>query len=351
MKATDFLRELVYPFRNLSVALMIAAFSLLLSIAILIMQVNPVMAVVGSALSLFLLIAMFRYGMSVLDTRSNGREPEAAEIEIFSVFDGLWRVFPLIVLLPAGWFAVYLDSLFGSAAALMFSAAFLAVFPASLAVLAVTHSPIESINPLAVGRMIAACGPSYVAIPITLLVIFFLSNVLGSRVPLLLDVVLDTYTMVLLFTLTGAVARNAGVASEITVGIAAARPESEIRSATVAEREKVASHAYGFISRGNRDGGFRHIEDWIRRDPDPHDAVTWFFNEMMRWESKDAALFFAQTCFSHYLHHEQEAEALKLMSTCIHESPRWRPSSEDLPHAIELVERHGRDDLLKSLRG
>ena len=76
MKATDFLRELIYPFSNLSVALMIAAFSILLSIAVLIMQVNPVMAVVGSSLSLILLVALFRYGMSVLDTRSNGREPE-----------------------------------------------------------------------------------------------------------------------------------------------------------------------------------------------------------------------------------------------------------------------------------
>jgi hypothetical protein len=351
MKAADLLRELAYPFSNLSVALVIAAFSVLFSIAIMIMQVNPVMAVVGASLSLILLFAMFRYGMSVLDARANGRDPMAADIGIFSVFDGVWRVFPLVVLLPAGWLGVYLDSRFGGAAALTFGAAFLAVFPAFLAILAVTHSPVESINPAAIGRMIKACGSGYVAIPVSLLVILVTSNLLDARMPLLLDVILDTYTIVLMFTLTGAIAHHAGVAAKIDVGVPVARPEREVRSATVAEREKVASHAYGFISRGNREGGFRHIEDWIGRDPDPHDAVTWFFNEMMRWESKDAALFFAQSCFSHYLHHEQEAEALKLMSTCMHESPRWRPSSADLPHAIELAERYGRDDLLRSLRG
>jgi hypothetical protein len=200
--------------------------------------------------------------------------------------------------------------------------------------------------------MIRACGSGYPAVPAILLVVFVVSNLLSSAgLPLLIDVFIDMYTVFLLFTLTGAMARHAGVASNIDVGTPLEPSQSEVRSANEAQREKVASHAYGFISRGNRDGGFRHIRDWIEQDPDPDGAVGWFFNAMMKWESREAALFFAQDCFSHYLHHDMDAEALKLIATCVHADPRWRPKAEDRQHAIELAERYGRDDLLTSLRG
>ena len=69
------------------------------------------------------------------------------------------------------------------------------------------------------------------------------------------------------------------------------------------------------------------------------------------WETREPALFFAQECLAHFLHHEQDAMALKLMSRCFHEQPRWKPRREDRDHAIALAERYGREDLLKSLRG
>ena len=352
MKPTDFMLELLYPWRNLTVVLAILTFGFLFTVSILIMQSGPVATVVGSILALFLLVAMIRYGMSVLDARANGRDPAVAEIGIFSFFDTLWTMFPIALLFPVSWIGVYLDAEVGGAVALLFVGIFLALFPASLAILAITHSPLESVNPAAILRMIRECGQTYPAVPATMIVVFTLSTLLSQAgVPLLLDVFLDMYTVFLLFTLTGAMAAHAGVAVKIDVGAPLERSASEVRSATDADREKVASHAYGFISRGNREGGFKHIRDWIQRDPDPDEAVGWFFNAMMKWESTDAALFFAQDCFSHYLSHDMDAEALKLLASCIHENPRWRPKAEDRDHAIELAERYGREDLLKSLRG
>jgi hypothetical protein len=117
------------------------------------------------------------------------------------------------------------------------------------------------------------------------------------------------------------------------------------------ERRKVANHAYGFVSRGNCEGGFAHVRQWIAAEADPNEAIDWFFTEMMRWEKKDAALFFAQECLAHYLHHDQEVRALKLMSRCLYEEPRWKPRLENRQHAVELAERCGRDDLLRLLRG
>ena len=352
MSPADFLRELLYPLRHLAVVLAIAVFGVALTLAVLVVRAGPVLAVVGAALSLLLLVALCRYGMQVLDDRANGRDPSAAGLEIFSIFDGAWRAFPVVTLLPVTWLGLYLDTRFGSGAAVLLMMTFVAVFPASLAVLAVTHSPLEAVNPAAIVRMVQACGPAYAAIPVVLVAAFGASNVFADAgLPLPADVILRLYAVLLLFTLRGAVAGRAGVAARIDIGAPAVRTGPATRSALVAEREKVANHAYGFVSRGNREGGFRHIREWIGRDPDPHAAVGWFFNEMMTWESTDAAQFFAQECFSHYLHHDMDAEALKLMSTCVYVNPRWRPAENDRAHAIELAERHGRGDLLASLRG
>ena len=70
----------------------------------------------------------------------------------------------------------------------------------------------------------------------------------------------------------------------------------------------------------------------------------------MRWESKDAALFYAQPCLSHFLHHDEDRRALKLISSCLHQDPRWKPSVADRQHAVDLAERHGREDLARLLR-
>jgi len=128
------------------------------------------------------------------------------------------------------------------------------------------------------------------------------------------------------------------------------RTQEEVAGDLEKAREKVASHAYGFISRGNREGGFAHIMDWIQKEPDVHEASAWFFKKLLQWESKDPALFYAQTYLAHLLHHDEDAKALKLISICLHENPRWKPGDNDRQSVLELVQKYRRDDLLKSLR-
>ena len=110
------------------------------------------------------------------------------------------------------------------------------------------------------------------------------------------------------------------------------------------------SHAYGFISRGNREGGFAHILDWIQQEADVHAASAWFFTAMMKWESKQPALFYAQTYLAHLLHHDDDTVALKLLSACLHVDSTWRPRSEDRDAVNDLAVKYARKDLLEKLR-
>lgn len=116
------------------------------------------------------------------------------------------------------------------------------------------------------------------------------------------------------------------------------------------KRTAVLNHAYGFVSRDNREGGFNHIFEWLGNDPEPVAAWAWFFDRMLHWENQVTAMFFAQ----HYLHdqlrHGEQVPAVKLIMRCRLVDESFRPLPEDLPAAIAACEAHDNDELAAILR-
>ena len=345
MKPADLLREILFPLTDLTVLMAIVGLGSLLWLA-------DAGGWFGIWLAFIVVPAIFRYAIYLLEARAHGGGTHVAGIEIFNIADNFWGIFPLILLAAVIWVELYIVQNVSLQAAQLVLGIFFLVYPASMAVLGITRSPIESVNPVVLIRMIRACGLDYLWIPAVLILVMLAAAVLTANVlPGFLVYFIGIYIFFLLFTLTGAVLNVKGIAGEIGIDAAVERSEAEISDDLREDRQKVANHAYGFISRGNREGGFAHIRQWIESEADANDAVTWFFHEMMRWEKKDAALFFAQDCLAHFLHHGEDAKALKLMSSCIFEDPRWKPRAEDRQHAVELAERYGRDDLVRSLHG
>lgn len=115
------------------------------------------------------------------------------------------------------------------------------------------------------------------------------------------------------------------------------------------ERTAVMNHAYGFISRDNRAGGFKHIRDWIERDPDPDDAWSWFFDQMMLWEVKDPAQLFAQEYLTRLLHDGDCHKAVKVIARCRHVNESFLPLVDDRELAREAAEACGNEELASTL--
>jgi putative membrane protein insertion efficiency factor len=115
------------------------------------------------------------------------------------------------------------------------------------------------------------------------------------------------------------------------------------------ERAAVLNHAYGFISRNNRAGGFKHIHDWIERDPDPDDAWSWFFDQMMLWEIKDPAQLFAQQYLTRLLHAGDYPKAVKVITRCRYINESFLPLADDRELAREAAEVCGNDELANTL--
>ena len=100
----------------------------------------------------------------------------------------------------------------------------------------------------------------------------------------------------------------------------------------------------------NRAGGFRHIEDWLQKDPDPASAWSWFFEQMMRWENKYPALLFGQSFLRQLLNDGDDGAAVKVMMRCRLEDPDFLPLADDLGAAIEAAERRRNHELAAFLR-
>lgn len=343
MTATELGREVLYPLSNMAIIFATLFFWLLIELA-------AAAGVFGIVLLLVVLPAWLRYLLYLLEERANGRLPPVPDIAIFSLLDSFWTLTPTMPIAIVLWGGILLVPVISIAGFIMLGIVLLIYLPASVGILAITHSPAESLNPAAVLRMIAACGPSYFVIPLVTIAMSLLFVLLANiGIPQFIIELGLSYQIVLLFTLTGAVLREKDVAVQVDIAPPLERSDADLERDLLAERQKVANLAYGFISRGNRQGGLQHIRQWLQNESDLYTAHAWFLQEMLSWESTDAALVLAQDYVGALIQSQQAPLALKVISRCLHENPRWKPRQQDREAVLAAAQQHQRDDLTTQL--
>jgi hypothetical protein len=343
MKATDLFRELGYPVRDSAVLMAMLLFFGLVELA-------AFARYFGLFLALLVAPALFRYLTLLLEARSLGRAAEPPGIELFQWFGNGWSLFPAVPVIALLCLHLYLHGRYGPAAALAVDAVFASVLPASLAVLAITHSPLESLRPGAVGGIIVRCGAAYWIAPVYLAAVavacvwLAASSLSGFVLHLALF-----YAVFAFHALLGGILRPQHLHEEIDIPAPVERDAAEQATELDRQRTQVLNHAYGFVSRDNRGGGLAHINDWLERDPEPARAWRWFFEQMLKWESRDAALVFAQQYLSQLLAAQMEVEAVKLMMRCRLVNPAFVPLPGDRDLARQAALNCHNEDLANSL--
>ncbi|MDX1482695.1 MAG: hypothetical protein R3315_13510 [Woeseiaceae bacterium] len=109
------------------------------------------------------------------------------------------------------------------------------------------------------------------------------------------------------------------------------------------------THAYGLASRGNSDGGLKHIEDFIDRSThfvDKIEQYRWFFQCMLDWEDTGPGLLLGQRFLHRLVVRDARADALKVLSRCYHENPAFRPLPEDRDPLLVMAQAAKRQDLV-----
>ena len=342
MNPSKLIRAILYPLTSASVVVPVMLLWLLMSF-------GRWGGVLGLFLMFLVIPAVFRLQMIVLEARALGREPPTMDIEFFNWIGNAWSLFPLPLFILAGWSVLAALDNFGTSAGWLVLLVVAIILPAPLTILAITHSPLQSLNPLAIGRLLKECAATLWIATVYLFFAGWLS-VQVEILPWMLANLIQMLLSVSFFSLVGSLIEPYGLIANVSIPDSLEPSEEEIAANVEKDRNKVLTHAYGFVSRGNRQGGFAHVVDWINNEPDVAAAWAWFFDRMMRWEDQQHALFFAQKYIHDMLQHGEDVSAVKVVMRCRSADEQFHPLREDLPAAIEAAENTGNIELAAVLR-
>ena len=342
MNYRDLLRAMLIPILEPAPLMVLALFSVLFAIA----QSGLLL---GVLILLFSLPPIFRYLVLIVEDCARGESPGALDAEFFNWVGGMYTFFPLPLAIAFGVAGFYAYDAFGLAGIYATLAVAVVVFPASLALLAITHSPLQSINPVAIWRLLAKSYRTFWVAPLYLALILWFS-MQSVSLPLIVTNFIQLFLLFSFAAVTGTLIAPERLIDDVDIP----DPVAPLRDKTANDIEQnrvlTLSHAYGFISRDNRAGGFKHIFGEIERDPDPLRAWQWYFERMLTWEEKQHALFFAQHCIRDMLANDENIPALKMISRCLLLNEQFTPFREDLPAAIAAAERCGNIELAAVLK-
>ncbi len=342
MKPSDIVRAIFYPLTESAVLVPLLFFWVLTSFALW-------GGVLGLVFLFFISIAVLRFQMIVLEARARGAKPETPGIDFFSLLGNAWTLFPVVLVALFLLAVVMAGRTFGAAWAvvtLLVSSLFL---PASLSILAITRSPLQSLNPVAIFRLIGRCGHALLFASAYLAIIVWLAH-LSDGLPFLLANLVQTFLWFSFFSVTGALIAPYDLFDEVDIHAPLEKTEFEVSADIEKTRVAALAHAYGFISRDNRAGGFKHILGEIEKDPDPAAAWAWYFERMLGWEQKQHAMFFAQDYIHDALAHGEHVPALKAIMRCRLIDANFKPRYDDLPAAILAAENSGNLELATVLK-
>jgi hypothetical protein len=342
IRASDVLRAIFVPLTELSVLLPLLMFWGLVTLGLYRLPFGILVLILS-------LPPLFRYQSFVVEACASGKKPGAFDAEYFNWVGTGWTLFPLLLAIVLACVGFLAGSAWGTKGIWVVIVLSSIILPASLAVLAITHSALQALNPLAFFRVFEQAGTQFIIAPVYVLLLAWLTLESGS-LPLWAFVFLGIFLMFSVAALTGTLVAPSRLIDNVYIPENLEPDGRKITGDQHKQRESALAHAYGFISRDNREGGFRHLFSAIEDEADPAAAWDWYLRAMFLWENKIHALFFAQHYIRDALAHGEDVRALKAAMRCYHENEQFRPLPENIAALIEIAERTGNNELAEVLK-
>ena len=344
MSTEGFFRELVYPFTNLTLCLWIIVATVLAAIA-------SAAGLFGLWLLLLLVPAWCKYLVLMLRDRMLGLEPSVPAVELFNPVEKFWALggaalFILLILAVSG-----LERVYGPLTAAVAGTVTFAAYPVAVASMAVGQSGLAGLNLPKHLMIIQRIGWRYLQVFLALSLagcLVLLAEVF--HLPQILQSFLSAYSVVLLFSFTGALLYQCRGRLGIETHRSPEKTEERFLKQTEAEYRQVATHAYGFISRGNRAGGMKHIRDYLDAGGHDSEALRWFYNELCSWDIEGPALEISNVYLASLLARGENHTALKVAYACLERDHRYRPPPQIAEVLIEHAEACGWNEFADRLR-
>ncbi|MEM7432037.1 MAG: hypothetical protein AAF351_08865 [Pseudomonadota bacterium] len=343
-KLTDVLSELAYPIREPTVLLAMVVFYALLTLALF-------AGLLGLFLLLIVIPALCRYLTLVLMYRAQGRDAEPPTAELFQLVGNGWSLYPMLLIILFGMLQYELTNEGYSQFIAPVSLGFAVLFPAMLAVLAITHSPLETLKPHVLYQLVVRCGPMFWAVPAVLVGMYFAYGALASSgIGSAILNFIFLYLFFAAYAMLGGVLRINQLVEDVAIPDPVEPDEDTRVLQTTKMRNDVLGHAYALLSRGNREAGMEHIYQALDIEAEPDDAWRYYQDQMLRWENTYPALLFAQQYLHRLLAFDDALSALKLITRARHANEDFKPLSADIPKALAFAEAAGNRELADYLR-
>lgn len=356
MTPAAMLGQLAMPVTRLPVLLVLLLFWVLAAVALLLIAIFARFAPMLGAMGALLVVGLFapaliRYLLKLLEATAMQQPSPVFEAAMIYPGAALWRLAPVVPVAVLLSLHFYLAQHWPAAAVVLPVLLAALLMPLSLAQLAMTNSPWQSINPAAMYRLVRRLGVRYLPLPLFVAAglagLFWLMAV--NAIPLL-QVGAWLYFLAAVSTLTGGV-----LATSVDIGAETdllppvfATPASSAAAGT-RRRQQALNHAYALASRGNRSGCFDYLGKFADADDDPLTAEHWFLDAMLRWESRDAALHYAQIHIGHLLDGGYDIDAMKVIARCLREDAAFKPAAADRARVLAAAERLGNRDVIASV--
>lgn len=288
------------------------------------------------------------YLLRLVECRALGRPLAVPGIESFLPFSGQRRLLPLlpVALLAAPWL---MPSAPRAALWLTVPAGGL-LLPFFGMLLAMTDAPLSSLSPAGLWRLARRLWPAWLwLLPAEAAALGTLALAVAGGAPGWLTLLATMLWLLAIANLSGALLAMLDVRQETAIPAPPAADARRVGKAVEAERRRVLDHAYGFVSRGNRTGGFAHIAQHVATESDPLAAELWFFEALWRWDLGEVPLFYAQALLTRLLDAGERVAAMKVTLRCLRANPRFRPLPADLPRLREAALELGNDEVAAAL--
>lgn len=343
----DLLTELLFPLRGSSTLLGAALFMILLTLVSIAAYIAPVLGVAASlTLGIAALPGFLRFLVLYLEARAHDRAPAPLDAEHFSWMTDRWGMFPVVLFAASGWLLYTAKQSESVWLPIATAAAILLVLPASLTVLAMTHSPLQALHPGALLRFVVRLRTTYWVAPLAAAISVAIFRASLGLPPVILGG-LALYLMLVCCGVFGAVPRHAKLADDVDL------PEMTVDAGIPAfrlkRREDALNLAYSFMSRDGVENGIKHIESAIAEESDDLSAWRWYFEQMLGWENPYFACRFGQRYIKALLGDDDVVGVAKIIMRCRLIDERFKPASDDIPAARSALERAGNLELANSL--
>ena len=183
---------------------------------VLLLRLAAAAGLLGIWLAVIVVPAFLRYLTMIAEARARGTEAETPGIEFFTLGGSLWTLFPVVPILAAAFLVRWTGEMFGDLPAIVVALGLMALLPAMIGALIITHSPLQSLNPRTIDRFIRCCGVDYWYAPATAMLIVFVPALLGSA-PIWAQIIVEIYFIAVFFAVIGAITRQANLVDDVDV--------------------------------------------------------------------------------------------------------------------------------------